>query len=313
MEKITLDVIFILVGIIALIFGIVCLFAVSSYLIDFISLYLLKFLGKFCPDFLYKYSHILFNEHYHTNENKYVPLNDLYKLRKQYAAKLQKYYKKNTPHLELSNDNVYLTLYVEDRRSFFYCRNISKNIDKREIFLLCGDTLGAKAEVMTIWGIFDMEFDDSTNFQSLYDLFGELYPKNSFRGRKIYLSRPYFSKENHYTMIIKLNETPQILCTKKFNSIKKIHNKAIPKTQFVVNADTVTIIDILADKQLEQILEFEELYEALSQRNDCTVEYIKNESLEEKSKEDELINDKNLDKNENISVDLDVKKLDLEE
>jgi len=275
--EINIKAIIILAGIILGIFGLVCLYALISYLIDFLSLQFLKLGAKFFPDFLNKNSHILFNEHYFTNDNKYLPLKDLYKLREEYAKKLQKYYinKKDT-RLELENKQVRLKLQLDKDKTFLYCISKQNLQEMVELFLLSGDTQNTKAEVMTMWGIFDMEFTESSNLQNLYDLFGMLNPKRTFRGKKFYCSRPVVSTGHNYAISLNLNEEYYILCNKIRRSMRRINTDNIPKNMFKVKGDILVLLEIYSDKQLMQINDFDKLYDTLSKRNYCEVMFVDN-------------------------------------
>ena len=121
---------------------------------------------------------------------------DINERRTLYESMLKKYYNDYAPRLYLKNDLCELKLILKGPKTYFYCKEKQRGYTKGRYFEIKGNA----EHCNTMWGIFDMEFDEFTNYDSIKIIYRSV--NNDMR----YFSENMFDKYPHISDNIAQNE-----------------------------------------------------------------------------------------------------------
>ena len=194
------------------------------------------------------------------------------RIRNEYERRLKMYYEYNKPRVYLKNSYCELRLIKNENGIYIYCKERPSGNRKGRFFEISGNDEHAS----TMWGIFDMKFNEQSNYSSMRRLYFSLNSTNGVR----YLEEPFFKKypnanndniaQNEYCRMelqTSHNSGSYIVCTDIWSFSGK---------QFLIYGNKYLLLNIIsrfADEK-NKFVTHKELFERYAHTAGCEVRFV---------------------------------------
>ena len=204
------------------------------------------------------------------------PLDSLHQKRSEYEERLKIYYNTNRPRVYLKNSNCELRLIKNNENVSLYCKERSQGNQKGRYFEIKGNSEHATS----MWAIYDMEFNESTDYDTLKDIY---YSINSF----VYMVEPLFKKYPNYNQNSVQNEYCRLeLRDINYNQSVIVCSAIWSKTtkEFVIKGDKFVLSKLLSDfkKDKNKFIGYAELLAMYKKQRNLKIEVINEKGIDEK-------------------------------